>query len=95
MPWIIYDDSKTGGVENSDNCFSAYHEIVSGCCPDFSVWMKRDGCMEFYRYFNGASPLYANEGYEDNVEQMHICDIDDMIKVLHGLREFAAKYFDE
>lgn len=35
-------------------------------CPDWSVYMKWDGCCELTRFFNGS---------RDDSERLHICDM--------------------
>jgi hypothetical protein len=54
--------------------------------------VKWDGCVHFYRSYNGAQ-LDAIGSLED-IDYLHICDIDDMIMRLQELKKIATLHFN-
>lgn len=56
--------------------------------------VKRDGCVNFSRYHNGASPddIVVDAA---NVNYIHICDLDEMIASLQALKAKALEHFGE
>ena len=59
----------------------------------YSAFVKWDGCVEFQSYFNNPKHLQTPEDLQDNVDQIHICDIDEMIEILQSLKKVAQEYF--
>lgn len=53
--------------------------------------IKWDGCVHFYRSHNGAQ-LDAI-GSLENIDYIHICEIDDMIMRLQELKRMALEHF--
>lgn len=47
-------------------------------------WGGRGCCVHLHSYSNGAMP--GDEGREDDVDYLHICDLDDFIEELQALR---------
>ena len=62
----------------------------------WSGFVKWDGCIEINRYYNlpmdypDRDSLPAGQGEPDNI---HICDLDDYITMLQGLRDLAKEHF--
>jgi hypothetical protein len=52
--------------------------------------VRRDGCFELYRGFNEP---HSTDG--ENWEQIHICDLDDLITRLQALKAMAQSHFGE
>lgn len=59
----------------------------------YSAYVKWDGCISFSRYFNMPVGLMNDEEKEENTDNMHICDIDEMIQILQELKEAALERF--
>jgi len=62
----------------------------------YSAVVKWDGCIHLYRYFN--SPMgseYHKETHDENIDYIHICDVDDMIARLVALKEKALGHFGD
>lgn len=58
--------------------------------------VKFDGCIEFYHSFNAPLSTDACESILQRlIDQIHICDIDDMIARLQGLKEAAIEFFGD
>jgi len=53
--------------------------------------LKWDGCIDFKYGHNGIKP--SEDATGSNTDYIHICDIDDMIKKLQGLKEYGQKHF--
>ena len=51
---------------------------------DLEAWVKKDGCMELKRFFNGN---------KEDFDQIHICDLDTFIARLQYLRFMLVDYF--
>lgn len=53
------------------------------------VWRRSltdpDDCIEWRRYYNAPGP-------HDDYDQLHICDIDDMIAELTALKSFLQEH---
>ncbi len=73
-------------VEGDDYCF----EVVdpSGWYKAFVKW---DGCFEFYRAFN--IPFPETNKHPQLIDQIHICDINELIEQLQALKIVAKQYF--
>lgn len=63
---------------------SEYHVTFVDTIMDMEAWVKKDGCLELKRHFNGS---------KDDCDQIHICDLDKLIAQLQELKEKATKYF--
>ena len=97
--------------------------------PAYDGFVKFDGCVHLYKYWNGRAPSVREHSDEelmaafaiggaravyqlgargctispgdpawdddDNVDYMHVCDIDEMIERLTELREMARVHFGE
>jgi hypothetical protein len=69
--------------------------------PDmwWKVVVQRDGCFELYKAhnepFTEATPTKVCTGYADNFEadQIHICDVDDLIERLQSLKNQAMAHY--
>mgnify|MGYP000051673140 FL=1 len=59
----------------------------------YSVRIKWDGCIELIRYHN--RPLFADNLDPQDVNRLHICDLDDFIERLQSLRQEAVAHFGE
>ena len=57
----------------------------------FRADIKWDGCVHFYRSHNNT-PLDIIKDLQ-NVDYIHICDIDDMILRLQELKRLATAHF--
>lgn len=60
----------------------------NGDAPAFSAYVKADGCIGFYRHFNGQNDA-------ENTDHIHICDVDHMIEVLQKLKAKAKEHYGE
>ena len=60
----------------------------------YSARVKFDGCVDFMRYHNWPKDA-APAGREEDVDYIHICDVDDMIARLQAIKEAAKKHFKE
>lgn len=58
-----------------------------------SAYVKQDGCIGYRRYFNGEIP--SDDPHEENVDNLHICDIDEEIEYLQNLKRIAVEFFGE
>jgi hypothetical protein len=56
------------------------------------VLVKFDGCINFTRYENGYN-AESPEGLGDE-DYIHICDVDEMIKLLEEIKQKASNYFN-
>lgn len=63
--------------------------------PDdwYYATVRDDGCLEFMRFFN--LPLSFEDRDPDDVDQVHICEIDEWIRRLEALKAVAVKYFGD
>lgn len=52
---------------------------------------KWDGCVELHRFFN--DPDTADPHDEDDVDNLHICDLPAFIKRMQALLEMAQEFF--
>ena len=59
----------------------------------YSVRIKWDGCVELIRYHN--RPFFAENPDPQDVNRLHICDLDDFIERLQALRQEGVAYFGE
>lgn len=55
----------------------------------WSAGVKADGCVNLYRYHN--EPMGQTK--PDNIDYMHLCDLDETIARLTALRDAAKDYF--
>ena len=70
---------------------------------DPDLWWKavvrRDGCFELYKAhsepFTASTSTEVFTGYADDFEadQIHICDIDNLIERLHSIKARAMKHY--
>ena len=60
----------------------------------YEVTFKWDGCIDFWKYCNGFTPedKMTEEEYENSVDYIHICDIDEMITRLTELKKIMGEY---
>jgi len=77
---------------------SPFDQPVKAVFEDPDNWYRAevcwDGCIEFYRAFN--SPLSSEKEYpEQLIDNIHICQIDDMIERLQALKKAAIEFFGE
>ena len=62
----------------------------------YRAYVKWDGCIEFYRAFNVPFTLQeADHVLVEDEDQIHICDIDETIELLQGLKKVAIEKFGE
>ena len=61
--------------------------------PDgwYSASIKFDGCIHYHRYYN--SPMDTPDRDEEDVDYIHICDIDGEIERLRSLKLMALGFF--
>ena len=59
----------------------------------YSATVKSDGCIDFYRYHNWPKDK-APAGREEDVDYIHICDVDDMIARLQAISLVAKGQFE-
>lgn len=57
---------------------------------DLQVHMKWDGCIDLYKYSNGYT---IEEHSEDNVVNLHICEVKEFIKELQDVVKIAEQNF--
>ena len=54
----------------------------------YSAYIKKDGCIDFSRFFN--RPLSdPRVDSDDDIDRIHICDLDDLIERLKAIRTVA------
>jgi hypothetical protein len=58
-----------------------------------SAIVKWDGCIHYYDYCNDAEPYRENKS--EDVDYMHICDIDQEIAYLQELRKVAEEFYKD
>jgi hypothetical protein len=60
----------------------------------YEAIFKWDGCIDMFEYANGYTPDDAMTGkeIEDNVDYIHICEIDDMIARLNELKSIMQEF---
>ena len=63
---------------------SEYHITFVDTIQDMEAWCRKDGCFELKSWYNDD---------KGNFDQIHICDIDVLIRQLQELKEKAGKYF--
>ncbi len=61
----------------------------------YSATVRWDGCIGFRRFFNSPADSLERRRREDDVDGLHICDIDEMIEQLTALKAKAKEYFGE
>jgi len=74
--------------EVKENCTTRLWLELQGQRGEYEAIVKWDGCVEFYRFFNGTTSCE-----EDDYDHIHICDIDDCIARLQALKEIAKGHF--
>lgn len=55
-----------------------------------SAKVKRDGCIDYYRYFELPMGVDARNDEQES-DYLHICDLDEEIARLQALRELISK----
>ena len=60
----------------------------------YTATFKWDGCIDIFKYSNGFTPedKMSEEEYTDNVDYIHICDIDEMIVRLTELKKIMEEF---
>lgn len=58
------------------------------------AYIKWDGCINLYRYFNGASPDSLHNKDSD-VDYIHICEVKEFIDFLQGIVDITKDNFSE
>lgn len=53
------------------------------------ISIKWDGCAHYYRTFNGASATKEENGTDDNLNYLHICDLERWAKEILKLAQYA------
>ncbi len=81
IKWKVTDDSLcTISVEDEEGWYTAF--------------IKKDGCLNFRRYFNVPLPLRVRaRSYDEGDDSLHICELDDMIEILQSIKVLAVKKF--
>ncbi len=82
-------DGKTEAWENTG------HHAVTVYSADVHGWrayVKWDGCIDLEFFHNGTNPLDENV---DDRDYLHICNLDDLIRRLEGLRRIATGRYGE
>ena len=88
----LHVDRSDGGTDwQIEQDSTEYHLNVRDSDCWFMAVAKRDGCVDFYRYFNQPFDLAPRDN--EDYDQIHICDLDDMIERLTKLRDTAKNYF--
>jgi len=59
----------------------------------WSAIVKWDGCIDLRRYINRS--LHEPDRKPDDVDDLHICELDELIRRLEALRERARQHFGE
>ena len=59
----------------------------------YKAHVKRDGCVEFTRFFN--VPAALDDFAPDTYDHIHICDLDDFIERLQALRAAAIEHYGD
>lgn len=73
-------------LRDTGHSFTATDEGMLG--QRLEVWAKWDGCMQIRRRFN--------EGIEENdIDNIHICDINHFIEFLQAVRDEGVKRFPD
>ena len=68
--------------------------LVDSEYENAKVYMKWDGCVDYRWYHNGAT-VYDKNTRSDDVDYIHICDINDMIERLQEIKKIAKENFRE
>ena len=66
--------------------------LVDSTYENAKVYMKWDGCLDYRKYSNGAT-VYDENVRNDDVDYIHICDINDMIERLQEIKKIAKENF--
>lgn len=62
----------------------------------WSAYVKWDGCIGFTRYHNNSmDSIPSDKPWNDFQDNIHICDLDELIKRLQDLKEEAIKHFGQ
>jgi hypothetical protein len=96
MKWeIIKDKSKDYCLElRGTEGGMVYHGKEEKPIWNYYAIAKWDGCITFYTYSNGYG--YDHECEKDCQcceENMHICDLSDMVKTLLDLKKVATEWY--
>lgn len=62
----------------------------------YSARVRKNGCIEFTRYFNEPMSKGADHAFVVYTlcHQIHLCDIDEAIKILEELKEKIKNFID-
>ncbi len=62
----------------------------------YAAYVKWDGCFELRRFFNvSATTKDEEDNRQADTDQIHICDIDDIIARLQSLKAIANEHFEK
>jgi hypothetical protein len=75
-----------------ENKSSEYWLELNSEYKDYHVIAKWDGCVHFYRAYNGTDA--SDSQNQEEKDYIHICDIDEFIKMLQEVKEKAQKWYD-
>lgn len=78
------DDGLITSVELRDNNYNAIQ-------LDF----KWDGCINMWKYYNGYTPNNNSEKVTENIDYMHICDLQEFINQLQEVLVIAKDILGE
>ena len=57
----------------------------------YTAFAKRDGCVDFTRYFNGSKESQSSPDFD----KIHFCELDEEIRRLMALRNVIQSTFGE
>ena len=67
--------------------------VVDEDCRDIEITLKWDGCIDINTYSNGSNPEEVLNN--NDVDYIHICDVQRFIKQLQEVVEIAKEKFSE
>lgn len=85
MIWKIVED------KTEDHWLVVHGRECEDCWPVYRAIVKWDGCVHFYRYYNGSDVSEEN----GDADYLHICDLPLMIEELKALLGTARTHFGE
>lgn len=80
-------------VEEVENFSVTFQDSAISENTWFEAYVRKNGCVELHRYFN--EPKEHNSQDDNDVDFLHICDIDDMISKLQEIKRRSIERFGD